>query len=93
MQQTISILVRGRVQGVFYRQSAREKALALGIAGTVQNNADGTVAIKATGTRSQLDELICWCRQGPPRAAVTDVAWKEELLQVFSGFSIVRREA
>lgn len=90
MQQTISILVRGKVQGVFYRQSAREKALALGIGGTVQNNADGTVAIMATGTKAQLDALIAWCRQGPPRASVTDLTWKEEATQPFSGFTVLR---
>ena len=89
MQQTISILVRGKVQGVFYRQSTRERALALSIAGTVCNRQDGAVYIIATGTKIQLDALLTWCRQGPPRAVVTDLEWKEETLQLFNGFSVV----
>lgn len=90
MQQTISILVRGKVQGVFYRQSTREKALALGITGTVRNNPDGSVAIVATGTKAQLDALLSWCRQGPPRAAVTAVDWEEAAGQPFDGFTVLR---
>ena len=90
MQQTISILVRGKVQGVFYRQSTREKALALGIAGTVRNRQDGAVYIIATGTKIQLDALLSWCRQGPPRALVTEVEWKEEELRLYNGFNVER---
>jgi acylphosphatase len=90
MQQTISILVRGKVQGVFYRQSTREKALALGITGTVGNKPDGSVAIMATGTKTQLEALLSWCRQGPSRAAVTGVDWKEVAQQSFDGFTVLR---
>ena len=90
MQQTISLLVRGKVQGVFYRQSTREKALALGITGTVRNNPDGAVAILATGTKAQLDALLSWCRQGPPRAVVTAVDLQEAAQQSFDGFTVLR---
>ena len=90
MQQTISILVRGKVQGVFYRQSAREKALALEITGIVCNRQDGAVYIIATGTKTQLDALLSWCRQGPPRALVTEVEWKEEEFRLYNGFRVER---
>jgi acylphosphatase len=90
MLQTISITVSGLVQGVFYRQSTKEKALELGISGIVKNLPDGTVHIVATGTSGQLDQLVRWCRQGPPRAKVTAVKVVEEAMQVFTGFTIQR---
>jgi acylphosphatase len=90
MLQTISIIIKGKVQGVFYRQSAKEKAAELGIAGHVCNLSDGTVKVIATGKKEQLDKLISWCRQGPPRAKVTDVICCEESLQSFHDFRIVR---
>ena len=88
--QTMRIKIEGEVQGVFYRQSAQEKALALGIKGTVKNCDDDSVEIVATGTKEHLDELVQWCREGPPRAVVTNVTTQELPLQQFSYFSIVR---
>ena len=93
MLQTITIIVEGRVQGVFYRQSTFEKASLLGVAGTVRNLPDGKVHIRDTGTKAQLDDLFEWCKQGPPRAAVNGVEWKDEPLQLFDGFRVLRREA
>lgn len=87
---TMKIKITGRVQGVFFRQSAREKAISLGIKGTVRNCEDDSVEIIATGTKEQLDKLIQWCRVGPPRAEVTDVTSQELSLQEFRNFSIVR---
>jgi len=88
--QTMRIKIEGDVQGVFYRQSAQEKALALGIKGTVKNCDDDSVEIVATGTKEHLDKLVQWCREGPPRAVVTKVTTQELPLQQFSYFSIVR---
>ena len=90
MQYTISIIISGKVQGVFFRQSTREKALELGINGRVSNLPDGTVYIIATGTRPQLDALTAWCKQGPSRAKVTSAAVKELPLQLFDHFTIQR---
>jgi acylphosphatase len=88
--QTISILVSGKVQGVFYRQSTREKAQQLGITGTVKNQRDGSVYIIATGAPAQLEQLVAWCRQGPPRAVVTDVQTATIDTQSFTDFDIAR---
>ena len=88
--QTISITVSGKVQGVFYRQSTKEKATALGITGSVKNLKDGNVFIVATGTKEQLDALVAWCRQGPPKAKVADVVTMDMALQYFDEFSILR---
>lgn len=90
MLQTISITVSGVVQGVFYRQSTKEKALELGISGIVKNQPDGNVQIVATGTGDQLDQLVQWCKQGPPRAKVTAVNVERVTPQVFMGFAIQR---
>ena len=90
MQQTISIIISGKVQGVFFRQSTKEQANRAGIGGEVRNTADGKVAIIATGTQVQLDELITWCRQGPPRAKVTGVDVTNLPLQSFDEFRIIR---
>jgi acylphosphatase len=90
MLKTVSILIQGKVQGVWYRQSAKEKAKELGINGFVCNQTDGSVAITATGTKEQLNEFIAWCGQGPPRARVIHVDVKELPQQIYEGFEIRR---
>jgi acylphosphatase len=67
------LLVDGQVQGVFFRQSAVDEARRLGLAGWVRNTADGRVELEAEGERSRLEELVAWCRRGPPAARVADV--------------------
>ena len=87
---TIRIKIEGNVQGVFFRQSAQEKAISLGIKGTVKNCEDDSVEIVATGTKEQLDKLVVWCWEGPPKAVVANVTTQELSLQQFHYFSIVR---
>ncbi len=88
--QTIKIKITGRVQGVFFRQSAKEKADNFGIKGTVKNCEDDSVEIVATGSKEQLDKLIAWCWHGPPRANVDNIITQELSLQPFNNFSIIR---
>ena len=90
MLKTVSIIVTGKVQGVWYRQSAKEKATELGVSGNVRNQPDGSVAIIASGLTNQLDQFIDWCRQGPPRALVKNVEVTELPLQSFDRFVIER---
>lgn len=90
MLQTISITVSGIVQGVYYRQSTKEKALDLGISGIVKNLPDGKVHILATGTPDVLDQLVQWCKQGPVHAKVTSVNVEQVADEVFMGFVIQR---
>lgn len=73
------LFVHGRVQGVFFRASARTVARDLGLAGWVRNCSDGSVEIHAEGDRKKLEELIAWCRQGPDYASVSniDLNWTE----------------
>jgi len=90
MPETVKLIVEGKVQGVFYRQSTREKAVALGLTGTVKNLPDGHVEIIATGTAEQLQQLKQWCNLGPPRAVVTKVSSTPLPLQPFKNFLIIR---
>jgi len=91
MLHTYSILVSGKVQGVFFRQSTVERAIMLGIKGTVTNQEDDTVLIIATGALEQLDQLVKWCQHGPPKAKVEQVTVTEVPLREFGGFTINRR--
>ncbi len=88
--QTLSIIVSGKVQGVWFRQSTKEKALELGITGEVSNQSDGAVKIIATGTKEQLSTFTDWCKQGPTKANVTNLDVKELPLQSFKSFTIER---
>ena len=69
----VHVIVTGRVQGVFYRASTLEQAQQLGLVGWVANLSDGSVEINAEGREYALEELIAWCRQGPPASRVDDV--------------------
>ncbi|MDH5472638.1 MAG: acylphosphatase [Gammaproteobacteria bacterium] len=62
--------VSGKVQGVFYRASAHDRAVQLGITGWVKNMLDGRVEAVACGSEQQLAEFENWLRQGPPLAVV-----------------------
>lgn len=65
--------VSGRVQGVFYRASARQRAELLGVTGYARNLADGRVEVLACGEPAAVAALCAWLREGPPAASVTDV--------------------
>ena len=71
------IRVRGRVQGVFFRDSCRSQAEALGVRGWVANEPDGTVAGHFEGPADAVDALVDWCRTGPPQASVDGVDVEE----------------
>lgn len=70
--------VSGIVQGVFYRDSCRSAAVELGVRGWVRNCRDGSVEVAAEGPRDAVGRLVEWCREGPPRAIVTDVVIVDE---------------
>ena len=67
------VRVSGRVQGVFFRDSTREKAQELGLAGYVTNAPDGTVEALFEGPSDQVREMVRWCEEGPAYAAVENV--------------------
>ena len=67
------IQVFGKVQGVFYRASAKTKADDLKLMGWVRNEADGSVMIEVEGADERITEMIKWCKEGPPFSRVDDV--------------------
>lgn len=90
MLQTISVIVKGKVQGVNFRAATKRKSEELGLKGEVSNLPNGEVKIIATGNEAPLDELVAWCWKGPPSAFVQDVIRTIVPVLQFEKFSIVR---
>ena len=81
-------MVSGRVQGVFFRDSVRRRAEAVGVGGWARNSEDGTVEAVFEGDRQAVDELVEFCRRGPSRAEVAAVEVVEEEPEGLSGFEV-----
>jgi acylphosphatase len=77
----VRVSVRGRVQGVWFRGSARATADRLGVAGWARNRADGSVEILAQGTPDAIERFVAWCGHGPPGARVDAVSTQHEIVQ------------
>ena len=73
MQNNIQIIVTGKVQGVFFRKFAHQKANELNIRGFVANQENGTVKIVAVGEQENLTALVEWCHTGSPGSVVNKV--------------------
>jgi acylphosphatase len=73
------VIVRGSVQGVFFRAEARDRARSLGLAGWVRNVPDGTVEAVFEGEDERVKSMVEWCSRGPAGARVekVDVDWSE----------------
>ncbi|TCV87450.1 acylphosphatase [Sulfurirhabdus autotrophica] len=71
MEHTKHLLLFGRVQGVFFRESFAQKADELGITGWIRNLSDGSLEATIQGTEANIDEMIKWARSGPELAQVT----------------------
>jgi acylphosphatase len=67
------VYVSGQVQGVFFRDSARERAQQLNLVGWVKNLPDGRVEGLFEGPPEKVREMLEWCKHGPPHATVEDV--------------------
>ena len=80
--------VTGRVQGVWFRESCRQVAARLGVAGTARNRADGSVEVVVEGRPTEVQALVAWCREGPPGADVTDVEVVEQAPEGLVGFRV-----
>jgi acylphosphatase len=86
---SLRAVVRGRVQGVFFRESVRARADHLNVSGYVRNRSDGTVEVWAEGERYQLEKLSEYLYVGPPAARVekVDVEW-DAATGDYNGFSV-----
>lgn len=85
---TISILVKGKVQGVFFRKCAKDKADELNVSGVIKNLNDGSVYIEATGGEDALNGFLAWCNHGPMLAKVLSVETSQIELREYDGFKI-----
>lgn len=74
----VRVLVEGRVQGVWFRESTRIEASRLGVFGWVMNRPDGKVEVLAEGAEEKVRNLVAWCHHGPPSARVKSVHEHEE---------------
>lgn len=87
---TVHLIIKGKVQGVFYRACAREEAEKLGITGWIKNTREGNVEAMINGDQKDIYRYISWCRKGPSRARVENV----EVIRVedreFEGFKVIR---
>ena len=82
------IIVKGKVQGVFFRTNTKRTADGLDIHGQVKNLEDGSVWIAAEGEESAMEMFIAWCRHGPPLAKVTGITIESGDVQNFKGFEV-----
>jgi acylphosphatase len=82
------VVVTGRVQGVFFRAEARDRATSLGLGGWVRNNRDGSVEAVFEGDEERIESIVDWCRRGPAHADVENVqvAWEDP--QGETGFAV-----
>lgn len=88
-QKKLRLVIHGRVQGVFYRDSMRIEAQRLGVSGWVRNRSDGSVEAAVHGDAVAVDALVRWARRGPDLAHVERV--EIELDDgVYSGFEVIR---
>jgi acylphosphatase len=86
----VHLIIKGKVQGVFFRASAKDQAEKLKINGWVKNTPEGDVEITASGDDEALEKFINWCRRGPSNAKVTSVSLNEIDADDLRGFRIVR---
>jgi acylphosphatase len=73
MSECLHIIVKGRVQGVYFRAYTQKQAVKLNVKGFVRNLADGSVEIVASGHPDELQKLVAWCHKGPILAKVSEV--------------------
>jgi acylphosphatase len=89
--ETFHLLISGKVQGVFFRETSRKIAERLSIRGWIKNTSDGKVEALITGEEKDLKEFVEFCKTGPERAMVNKVkVYKEEEIINFKRFDVIR---
>ena len=83
------VIVHGRVQGVFFRDTTRRMATSRGLGGWVRNAPDGTVEAVFEGDAEAVESMVRWCREGPRGALVERVEVADEEPEGLSDFRIV----
>ncbi len=83
-----NLTIRGKVQGVFFRDRAKTKALGLGLTGFIRNQPDGTVYAEVEGLEEAVGDFVVWCYQGSSGAEVEKVDAQAGKKQNFKSFEI-----
>ena len=83
------VVIRGRVQGVFFRDTAQRRARSLGVSGWVRNREDGAVEAVFEGDSGGVESMLAFAREGPDRAQVDEVEVFDEDPEGLEGFTIV----
>lgn len=83
------VIIRGYVQGVWFRASTRDEAMRIGVAGWVRNLSDGSVEALFEGEKKKVEEIVGWCHKGPSGAQVSNVeiSW-EPFKREYQNFTI-----
>lgn len=87
----VHLIIRGKVQGVFFRESTKTRALELGLEGWVRNLPDGTVEAVAQGDDARILDFLAFCHRGPPAARVSDVSVQDKPVGSDLGPFVVER--
>lgn len=88
---TFNLHITGKVQGVWYRASAKDEAIKLGLKGKVWNNPDGSVGASIQGSDQQVEAFINWCKSGPILARVKEVITTEGATEIiYKSFDITK---
>lgn len=82
------VVARGRVQGVFFRDSTRREARSAGVAGWVANRSDGAVEAVFEGDDDAVQRMVDFVRRGPGHADIEDLEVNEEEPEGLSGFDV-----
>jgi acylphosphatase len=82
------VVAHGRVQGVFFRDSTRQRAQEAGVAGWVTNRSDGAVEAVFEGDEEAVERLVAWMREGPRSAEVERVEVDDEEPEGLDGFDV-----
>jgi acylphosphatase len=86
----VNICISGKVQGVFFRATAKEQADQLGIKGFVRNDPMGSVYMEAEGDEDHLKVFLEWCARGPSKAHVDNITVEESEVRNFALFEVRR---
>lgn len=85
----ISVKIWGNVQGVFFRESAKEQAEKLGLVGFVRNEKDRTIYIEVEGDEPSLLEFAEWCKRGPEGSSVKKIVVQSGTAKGLKGFRVI----
>jgi acylphosphatase len=86
----VHLIIKGKVQGVYFRATAKNVASEMDVKGWVRNTSEGDVEIVAVGARQDIDRFIEWCKHGPSQAIVTNVIITPTEDENFEQFKILR---